>query len=74
MTAGELKAIGVEQAFLAMLQARKRLGRSAKSCNAAYLYALYGAIHDINWLDVPEAEKLRFKQMTAEIRESGQFH
>ncbi len=71
MTAGELQAMGVEQAFLAMLQARKREGRSAKSCNAVYLYALYGAIHDVDWLDVPEAEKRRFKELTAEIRESG---
>ena len=72
-TAGDLKALGAEQAFLAMLQARKREGRGAKACNAAYLYALYGAIHDIDWLDIPEAEKQRFKELTAEIRESGQF-
>ncbi len=72
-TAEELKALGVERAFLQMLQVRKREGRSAKSCNAAYLYALYGAIHDVDWLDVPEQEKQRFKELTAEIRESGQF-
>ena len=72
-TAEELKALGVEQAFLQMLHVRKREGRSAKSCNAAYLYALYGAIHDVDWLEVPEDEKRRFKALTAELRESGQL-
>ena len=48
-------------------------GRSAKCCNAAYLYALYGAIHDLDWRDLPEAKKAEFKALAAELRESGRF-
>ena len=72
-TAAELKALEPETAFVKMLYARKKQGRSAKACNAGYLYALYGAIHDVDWRDVPEEEKARFKAFTAELRESGQF-
>ena len=50
--AGQLKEIGVEQAFIRMLNGRKKSGRSAKCCNAAYLYALHGAIHDIDWREL----------------------
>ena len=72
-TAGELKSLGAEEAFVRMLVARANDGRSAKCCNAAYLYALYGAIHDIDWRDVPAERKEYFKKLTAEMRESGQF-
>tara|TARA_Y100000758_G_scaffold106763_1_gene74616 strand:+ start:229 stop:474 length:246 start_codon:yes stop_codon:yes gene_type:complete len=67
----EMRNLG--PAFVKMLYARKKQGRSAKACNAGYLYALYGAIHDVDWRDVPEEEKARFKAFTAELRESGQF-
>jgi len=56
-----------------LLIARTQLGRSAKCCNAAYLYALYGAIHNIDWRDVPETKKAQFKAFAAELRESGRF-
>ena len=72
-TAGEWKSLGVEDAFIRMLVGRKRLGRSAACCNAAYLYAMYGAIHDIDWRKIPEAKKKKFKKFAAELRESGQF-
>lgn len=72
-TAGELKALGVEEAFIRMLMGRKKLGRSAGCCNAAYLYAIYGAVHDIDWRAIPEEKKNEFKKFTAELRESGQF-
>ena len=65
--------IGAENAFIQMLLERKKQGRSAKCCNAAYLYALYGAIHDVDWRDLPETKKDEFKAFTAELRESGQF-
>jgi len=65
--------MGAEETFLRMLHGRMKMGRSAKCCNAAYLYALYGAIHDIDWREVPEDVKVQFKAWTAELRESGQF-
>ena len=73
LTAEDLKDLGEEEAFVQLLIARKRQGRSAKCCNAAYLYALYGAIHNIDWCDLPESKKQHFKTFAAELRESGQF-
>ena len=72
-TAQQIKDLGVKQTFVRMLIARMQDGRSAKCCNAAYLYALHGAIHDIDWRDVPEEQKREYKEFTAELRESGQF-
>ena len=72
-SAQQLKELGAEEAFLQMLIARKQSGRSTKCCNAAYLYALYGAIHDIDWRELPEDLKIQFKDFTAELRASGQF-
>ena len=71
--AEQLKQMGVEEAFVQMLIARKQAGRPLKCCNAAYLYALHGAIHDLDWRELPEATKARYKRLAAEMRESGQF-
>lgn len=70
-TAQDLIELGTEAAFVKMLQQRVKLGTSAKCCNAAYLYAIYGAIHNIDWRDIPERKKIQFKKLTAELRSSG---
>jgi len=70
-TAAQVKALGAEETFVRMLLGRAEQGRSAKCCNAAYLYAIYGAIHDIDWRQIPESKKIRFKKLSAELRESG---
>lgn len=72
-TAQELIDIGVEGAFLKLLQGRVARGLGTNGCNAAYLYALYGAVHECDWREVPEATKLAFKHWTAEIRQAGTF-
>ncbi len=72
-TAGDLLQYTPEEAFIKMLVGRKNGGRVAGCCNAAYLYAIYGAIHDVDWREVPEKKKEAFKAFTAELRESGQF-
>jgi DNA transformation protein and related proteins len=72
-TAEDLKAAGVEGAFLRVLEARRANSRSTKCCNAAYLYAIYGAVREIDWRDIPEKKKQEFKAFTAELRESGRF-
>ena len=72
-TAEQLKKLGPEEAFVQMLIARAKLGSSGKCCNAAYLYALYGAIHDIDLRELPEKKKAEYKALAAEMRESGQF-
>ena len=73
ITAEQLKQLGPEAAFVAMLQGRMQHDRSAKCCNAAYLYALYGAIHNIDWRDLPEKQKQEFKILAADMRASGKF-
>ena len=73
MTAQQLIDLGVEAAFIKMLLARKERGMTTKCCNAAYLYALHGAIYDIDWRTLPEAKKAEYKQLTVDMRESGQF-
>ena len=73
-TAQQVKDLGAKETFLRMLIGRKRDGRSAKCCNAAYLYAIHGAIHDLDWREIPEPTKREYKRFTAELRQSGQFH
>ena len=70
-TAQDLLDIGVEGAFLALLQGRIARGLNVYGCNAGYLYALYGAIHDVDWREVPERKKAQFKKWTAEMRDAG---
>lgn len=70
-TAKQLKEVGAEAAFIKILAHRRELGQSTQSCTAVYLYALYGAIHDLDWRDIPEQKKAEFKQLAAEIRQSG---
>ena len=72
-TAEQIKRLGAEGAFIAMLNGRLEQGRSTKCCNAAYLYAIYGAIHDLDWREIPEPKKKQFKKLTAEMRESGKY-
>lgn len=72
-TAEELISLGEEVAFLRMLEGRLKIGRSAKCCNAAYLYALYGAIHDVDWRDLPAKKMAEFKKLTADLRASGDY-
>jgi len=71
--ADQVIALGPEATFLRMLEARRVQGRSAKACHAAYLYALYGAVNDVDWRDMPEKTKTEFKALTAELRASGEF-
>ena len=71
--ARQIIELGAEQAFVKMLLGREKIGRSGKCCNALYLYALYGAIHDIDWREIPEKKKSQFKSLTAEMRASGRF-
>lgn len=73
MTAHDLIVIGPEQAFRQVLEGRTNMGQSNKSLNALYLYAIYGAIHDIDWREIPEHKKSEFKKLTAAMRKSGEL-
>lgn len=66
-TLGDLLDLGVEKAFELLMLGR--IARGEDACfNAAYLYAIYGAVHDRDWRDLPESKKDRFKRLTAKMR------
>lgn len=69
----QVRRLGTEKSFLKMLDGRLKTGRSAKCCNALYLYALYGAIHDLDWRAIPDQKKREFKKFTEELRQSGKY-
>ena len=71
--ASQIVELGTEAAFLKMLIGKRKGGRAIQSCNAAYLYAIYGAIHDLDWRDIPETKKNEFKEMTAQLRASRRW-
>ena len=73
MTAEDLIQVGVEQAFIRLVHGRLQRGISAKNCTAIYLYAIHGAIHDLDWRQIPDDKQQEFKQLTAEMRGSGQL-
>lgn len=66
--------LGVEETFIRMLIGRVQQGRSAKCCNAAYLYAIHGAVHDCDWRKLPEDVKEKYKSFAAELRAPGRFN
>jgi DNA transformation protein and related proteins len=72
-TAQDVLDIGIEGTFIKLLQGRVARGLSTFGCNAACLYALYGALHDIDWRKIPGAKKAAFRKLSAELRESGTF-
>ena len=71
--AEQIIKLGPEKAFIKMLEGRLKLNRSAKCCNALYLYSLYGAIHNIHWAQIPEKKKKEFKAYTEKLRKTGRF-
>lgn len=54
----KLRRLGAKRAF-EMIYAT---GDSYGDFNAAYLYALEGAIRDCDWLDIPDTLKLEYKE------------
>lgn len=63
-TPQKLKKLGAEKAFMRILQS----GGFCGTFHAAYLYALWGAIHDCDWRFIPEKKKQEFKDFTEELR------
>ncbi|MFN3190040.1 MAG: TfoX/Sxy family DNA transformation protein [Aureliella sp.] len=70
-TADQLRHLGVEEAFTQMLIGRLQHGRSTKCCNAAYLYAIHGALHDCDWRELSDETKSHYKAFAAELRSLG---
>ena len=63
-TPKKLRDRGAKQAFMDI----QASGGFCGCFNAAYLYALEGAILDCDWRDIPEKRKSEFKEFTSELR------
>ena len=60
----KLRAMGAKKAFLRIHEQ----GQFCGEYNAAYLYALEGAIRNVDWRAIPERLKKEYKQYTARLR------
>ena len=60
----KLRQLGAKKAFEKMYPD----GDSYGDFNAAYLYALEGAIHNCDWLDIPEKIKQEYKEFAQELQ------
>lgn len=63
-TPEKLRQLGAKKAFEKMYAH----GDSYGDFNAAYLYALEGAIQDCDWLSIPESVKSEFKKFAQELQ------
>ena len=66
-TPEKLRQIGAKKAFAKMYPT----GDSYGDFNAAYLYALEGAIRDCDWLHIPEKIKREYKQFAQDLQLKG---
>lgn len=62
----QLKKLGAEKAFMKLWE---KFGGEME-INALYLYALEGAIYDIDFRAIPEKRKKEFRELTKELRNS----
>lgn len=63
-TPEKLRALGAKKAFDVMYAC----GDSYGDYNAAYLYALEGAIRDCDWLDIPSDLKEKYKEYAQHLQ------
>ena len=66
----KLRRMGAKKAF----QILYADGDSYGDFNAAYLYALEGAIRDCDWLDIPEKIKLEYKTYAQGLQAKKSFN
>ena len=60
----KLRKMGAKKAFEKMYPS----GDSYGDFNAAYLYALEGAIRDVDWLDMPDSIKQEYKEFVQNLQ------
>jgi len=60
----KLRKLGAKKAFAIMYPA----GDSYGDFNAAYLYALEGAIRDCDWLEIPDSVKQEYKEFARHLQ------
>ena len=63
-TPAKLRQMGAKKAFTKMYPAGDAYG----DFNAAYLYALDGAIRDCDWLDLPADIKREYKKFAQDLQ------
>ena len=63
-TPEKLRKMGARKAFKAMYAKGDAYG----DYNAAYLYALEGAIRDCDWLEIPEEVKQAYKKFAQDLQ------
>jgi len=68
-TAGDIRKLGIKDAFELTMRGRMARGEGGSCFNAAYLYAMYGALHDLDWREIPEKKKIEFKKFTQGLRD-----
>ena len=68
-TPEKLRQIGAKRAFAKMYPT----GDSYGDYNAAYLYALEGAIRNCDWLDIPEKIKQEYKEYAQNLQAKERF-
>jgi TfoX C-terminal domain len=64
-TPEKLRALGAKKAFNKIYAK----GDSYGDYNAAYLYALEGAIRNCDWLDIPEEVKAQYKKYARDLQD-----
>ncbi|HBE68561.1 MAG TPA: competence protein TfoX [Planctomycetaceae bacterium] len=64
---GDLKTIGADAAFERILVLARR-DRTMHSVSVNLLYALWGAIHDVDWRDLPEDKKTDLRELATRLR------
>ena len=69
-TPEKLRGMGARKAFAAMYKD----GDSYGDFNAAYLYALEGAIRNCDWSDVPSSVKDDFRAYANSLQDKKEFH
>ncbi|KAG1707609.1 hypothetical protein GQR58_003272 [Nymphon striatum] len=63
-TPEKLKEMGAKSAYLKMYEQGDAYG----DFNAAYIYALEGAIQDCDWLDLPEELKQEYREFSQNLQ------
>jgi DNA transformation protein len=63
-TPAKLRQLGAKKAFAKMYP----VGDAYGDFNAAYLYALDGAIRDCDWLDIPADIKREYKKFAQDLQ------
>ena len=67
-TAEDIRKLGVEGTFSRVIENHLTNGHKGTLINATYLYALYGALHDCDWREIPQQKKTEFKRLAARLR------